>query len=181
VLSVLVGQRRQIRNALVKASLLFQFLIRSEKNNRRFDIEGPDYWDSNQQANQDFMQGLLDEAANYFTIGIYTSESQWEPIMGDWDGGSSYPLWYAHYGKINLFLSWLVVCFFFFFDQSSPTQMAIPVSMISRLSLVGPVQQSSSTLETTLFAAAILMTIVRALCFFCSSLSHFFVFLSGYP
>ena len=30
-------------------------------------------------------------------LGVYTSRSQWEPIMGDWNGGSSFPLWYAHY------------------------------------------------------------------------------------
>lgn len=30
-------------------------------------------------------------------IGIYTSASQWEPIMGNWDGGRQHPLWYAHY------------------------------------------------------------------------------------
>ena len=26
------------------------------------------------------------------TIGVYTSESQWIPIMGDWAGGASFPL-----------------------------------------------------------------------------------------
>jgi hypothetical protein len=30
-------------------------------------------------------------------IGVYTSDSQWVPIMGSYTGGSSYPLWYAHY------------------------------------------------------------------------------------
>lgn len=30
-------------------------------------------------------------------MGVYTSKSQWIPIMGDWSGGSSLPLWYAHY------------------------------------------------------------------------------------
>ncbi len=30
-------------------------------------------------------------------VGVYTSESQWGPIMGSYTGGSAYPLWYAHY------------------------------------------------------------------------------------
>ena len=33
------------------------------------------------------------------SAGIYTSESQWQPIFGSgYNGGASYPLWYAHYG-----------------------------------------------------------------------------------
>ena len=30
-------------------------------------------------------------------IGVYTSQSQWPGIMGSYNGGSPYPLWYAHY------------------------------------------------------------------------------------
>jgi hypothetical protein len=39
-------------------------------------------------------------------IGIYTSKSQWEPIMGRgnaYTAGSKYPLWYAHYDKVPNF------------------------------------------------------------------------------
>ncbi len=33
------------------------------------------------------------------TAGVYTSESQWQPIFGSsYTGGSAFPLWYAHYG-----------------------------------------------------------------------------------
>jgi len=62
-----------------------------------FDIEGPQYW-SNQAYNRDFMNGLLSEArALGLKVGIYSSESQWIPIFGNWNGGAAYPLWYAHY------------------------------------------------------------------------------------
>jgi hypothetical protein len=33
-------------------------------------------------------------------IGVYTSDSQWVPIMGSYSGGSEFPLWYAHYDGI---------------------------------------------------------------------------------
>jgi len=64
-----------------------------------FDIEGPGtYWGSNQNANADFFAGLVEEAnALQVSIGVYTSASQWVPIMGGYEGGRSYPLWYAHY------------------------------------------------------------------------------------
>eukprot|EP01112_Ceratiomyxa_fruticulosa_P020680 TRINITY_DN7129_c0_g1_i5.p1 TRINITY_DN7129_c0_g1~~TRINITY_DN7129_c0_g1_i5.p1 ORF type:complete len:219 (-),score=33.28 TRINITY_DN7129_c0_g1_i5:92-748(-) len=64
-----------------------------------FDIEGPGtYWGSSQSANANFFAGLVSEArALGVTIGIYTSASQWNPIMGGYTGGSPYPLWYAHY------------------------------------------------------------------------------------
>lgn len=62
-----------------------------------FDIEGPQYWGS-QHDNIVFIQGLINEAeAQGLHIGIYTSESQWSPITGNWEGGARFPLWYAHY------------------------------------------------------------------------------------
>ena len=30
-------------------------------------------------------------------MGVYTSQSQWTPIMGSNTAGSAYPIWYAHY------------------------------------------------------------------------------------
>lgn len=58
------------------------------------DIEGPQYWSSSQTSNRNFIQGLIDEANSLgLALGIYTSESQWTPIVGDWNGGSSYMLW----------------------------------------------------------------------------------------
>jgi len=64
-----------------------------------FDIEGPGtYWPSDTASNADWMAEAIQTANNLgVTIGIYTSASQWVPIMGDWTGGSPYPLWYAHY------------------------------------------------------------------------------------
>ncbi|EGC32614.1 hypothetical protein DICPUDRAFT_81570 [Dictyostelium purpureum] len=63
------------------------------------DIEGPGlYWGDDQGANQAFFNELISGLESVGAhIGIYTSESQWIPIMGDWAGGASYPLWYAHY------------------------------------------------------------------------------------
>jgi GH25 family lysozyme M1 (1,4-beta-N-acetylmuramidase) len=62
------------------------------------DIEGPQYWHKSQQANRDFFNGLVAQGrAMGVHMGVYTSKSQWIPIMGDWSGGSSLPLWYAHY------------------------------------------------------------------------------------
>jgi len=61
------------------------------------DIEGPQYW-MGVAANRDFFAGLVSEAkAAGVHLGVYTSESQWSPIMGDYSAGSPYPLWYAHY------------------------------------------------------------------------------------
>jgi len=41
---------------------------------------------------------MLKGAANAgVSVGVYTSKSQWDPIMGAYSGGSRYPVWYAHY------------------------------------------------------------------------------------
>eukprot|EP01147_Barroeca_monosierra_P008577 gene8577-10279_t len=62
------------------------------------DIEGPQYWTSSQTENRNFFSGLVSQAkAHGIPLGVYTSASQWNPIMGDWSGGSAFPLWYAHY------------------------------------------------------------------------------------
>ena len=62
-------------------------------------IEGTQYWSSSQSTNQAFFNGLVSEArAMGVTLGVYTSASQWNPIMGSgFTGGAAYPLWYAHY------------------------------------------------------------------------------------
>ncbi|EGG24960.1 glycoside hydrolase family 25 protein [Cavenderia fasciculata] len=64
-----------------------------------FDIEGPGvYWSDNQADNQAFFNSMVAGAhAVGAKVGIYTSASQWIPIMGNWAGGASFPLWYAHY------------------------------------------------------------------------------------
>jgi len=66
------------------------------------DIEGPQYW-TTQTANRAFFEGLLQEAQELGLtaagkLGIYTSLSQWNPIMGGaYTKGNKFPLWYAHY------------------------------------------------------------------------------------
>ena len=58
------------------------------------DIEAPQLWSRSQVDNRNFIQGMMDEAARqHVALGIYTSESQWVPIVGDWTGGAKYPLW----------------------------------------------------------------------------------------
>eukprot|EP01147_Barroeca_monosierra_P004832 gene4832-8679_t len=62
------------------------------------DIEGPQYWTSSKSENRNFFTELAKRAKHHgIAVGVYTSASQWGPIMGEWSGGSGYPLWYAHY------------------------------------------------------------------------------------
>eukprot|EP01132_Coremiostelium_polycephalum_P001189 gene1189-1502_t len=62
------------------------------------DIEGTQYWSSDIQTNRNFFNDMVQGAKDMnIPIGVYTSASQWSPIMGAWDGGSEFPLWYAHY------------------------------------------------------------------------------------
>jgi len=62
-----------------------------------FDIEGPQYWGST-SSNVAFFSSMANEASSLgLTTGVYTSASQWQPIMGSSTVGSSQPLWYAHY------------------------------------------------------------------------------------
>ena len=62
------------------------------------DIEGPQYW-RDQASNQAFFEDLVSEGQHLgLNLGVYTSASQWGPIMGSsYSGGASLPLWYAHY------------------------------------------------------------------------------------
>jgi len=65
-----------------------------------FDIEGSQYW-SSQSFNQNWFTQAVNQARSMgVTIGVYTSASQWAPIMGNFNGGSAYPLWYAHYDGV---------------------------------------------------------------------------------
>ena len=62
------------------------------------DIEGSQYWSKDHTTNRNFFSGLVSRAKSHgIHVGVYTSESQWTPIMGDWSGGSGLSLWYAHY------------------------------------------------------------------------------------
>jgi len=60
------------------------------------DIEGTQYW-MDQASNRNFFNSMVagGQAAGVH-LGVYTSASQWGPIMGSWSGGSAFPLWYAH-------------------------------------------------------------------------------------
>jgi len=69
-----------------------------------FDIEGPQYWSTDVSTNVAFMTELIKTATSLgVTFGIYTSESQWQPIMGTSTIGSPFELWYAHYDNSKSF------------------------------------------------------------------------------
>eukprot|EP01112_Ceratiomyxa_fruticulosa_P022972 TRINITY_DN8594_c0_g1_i1.p1 TRINITY_DN8594_c0_g1~~TRINITY_DN8594_c0_g1_i1.p1 ORF type:complete len:179 (+),score=30.66 TRINITY_DN8594_c0_g1_i1:112-648(+) len=81
------------------------------------DIEGPGtYWGSDTGANQQFFLDMANTIlSNNISVVVYTSASQWEPIMGDnFTGGSDFPLWYAHYddnpsfSDFSPFANWMV-------------------------------------------------------------------------
>mmetsp|Transcript_5589 Transcript_5589/g.13975 ORF Transcript_5589/g.13975 Transcript_5589/m.13975 type:complete len:229 (+) Transcript_5589:25-711(+) len=62
------------------------------------DIEGTQYWSSSSSSNVAFLTEMVNEAeARGYVVGIYSSQSQWDPIMGGSTAFSQYPLWYAHY------------------------------------------------------------------------------------
>jgi len=64
-------------------------------------IEGPQYWSTSVSTNQVFFQGLLDQCdALGVVCGVYSSQSQWNPIFGSsytYAAGLGKSLWYAHY------------------------------------------------------------------------------------
>jgi len=67
------------------------------------DIEGTQYWGT-QAANVQFFQQLISAGEHIgITMGVYTSASQWTPIMGSSTAGSIYPVWYAHYDGVKSF------------------------------------------------------------------------------
>jgi GH25 family lysozyme M1 (1,4-beta-N-acetylmuramidase) len=61
------------------------------------------YWSSTASNNVNFLTSMVNEGkAKGYSIGIYSSASQWNPIMGGSTKFASYPLWYAHYdGKAS--------------------------------------------------------------------------------
>lgn len=62
------------------------------------DIEGTQYWGSSTSANVQFLSEMVNEGkARGVSLGIYSSKSQWTPIMGGSEAFKSLPLWYAHY------------------------------------------------------------------------------------
>ena len=62
------------------------------------DIEGPQYWTSNCNTNIAFLSKMVNAArATGHKVQIYTSASQWNPIMCGSTAFSGMQLWYAHY------------------------------------------------------------------------------------
>ncbi|KAM9978984.1 hypothetical protein ACTFIZ_000317 [Dictyostelium cf. discoideum] len=67
------------------------------------DIESSD-WSGDQSANVAFFEGLISGLQSVGAhIGVYTSASQWIPIMGGYTGGSEFPLWYANWDGVQSF------------------------------------------------------------------------------
>src|SRR3989338_50428 len=81
------------------------------------DIEGTQYWSSSTSTNPAFFNELVKQAKSMgASVGVYTSSSQWGPIMGSsFHGGSDLPLWYAHYVCFQFHLSLFLII-------SSPAQ-----------------------------------------------------------
>lgn len=62
------------------------------------DIEGTQYWSSTTSNNVNFVTTMVNEGKSRgYSIGIYSSSSQWTPIMGSCTSFSNLDLWYAHY------------------------------------------------------------------------------------
>jgi len=92
------GQVADCVNNLVQNDVTFGMLW--------LDIEGSQYW-MDQGSNQQFFSGLVAQAQDMGVhLGVYTSYSQWNPIMGAWDGGSGLPIWYANYDGAPNFNDW---------------------------------------------------------------------------
>jgi hypothetical protein len=73
-----------------------------------FDVEGPGtYWSGNCNSNAQFLATLISTAQGLgVNVGIYTSNSQWSPIMCGSSQFSNIPLWYPHYDNNPSFSDW---------------------------------------------------------------------------
>lgn len=84
------GQIQEVVNAIRNSGAPFDGMI-------WHDVEGAQYW-GNCDENQQFLREALDEVNNLgLKQGIYSSASQWGPIMCGTEEFSNYQLWYAHY------------------------------------------------------------------------------------
>lgn len=71
------------------------------------DVEGTQYWGSNQASNTDFISRITNRGKSKgVSMGIYTSYSQWSPITGNSHALSSFPLWYPHYDNNPSYSDW---------------------------------------------------------------------------
>jgi len=60
------------------------------------------YYDADVAVNQVFMKDLVSAMnANDIQIGIYTTKTYWQNIMGNINGYGQYPLWYPRYDSVN--------------------------------------------------------------------------------
>jgi len=77
------------------------------------DIEGgTHFWSTNTALNVQFFESLRAQARGYaasgLSVGIYTSRSQWAPIVGPtYNGGADFPVWYAQYNSNQNFNDWV--------------------------------------------------------------------------
>ncbi|EGG24520.1 hypothetical protein DFA_02763 [Cavenderia fasciculata] len=61
-----------------------------------FDVGSYAFWSRNQVANEAFFKDMVKGAqVAGVKVGISTSTTQWDEIMGGWNGASSFPLWYS--------------------------------------------------------------------------------------
>lgn len=68
------------------------------------DVEGTDYWGPSGPDNINFIRELAAEVkAQNYSVGIYSSASQWNPITKSSTDLGDIPLWYAHWDKKDNF------------------------------------------------------------------------------
>eukprot|EP01033_Poteriospumella_lacustris_P003648 gene3649-2630_t len=91
------GELRESSNSTVGASVGMLWL----------DVEGTQYWSSSTSANVNFLSAMVQRGKERgVSLGIYSSASQWNPIMGGSSAFSYLPLWYAHYDMNPSFSDW---------------------------------------------------------------------------
>jgi len=62
------------------------------------DIEGTTYWSTSTTTNRQFFESMVSGCTSTgIKCGVYTANTQWNPIMGTYNGGSSMRLWYPRY------------------------------------------------------------------------------------
>jgi len=94
-------------------SLLFQDDVLYHNNMIYMDVENTQYWPGTCDENIEFLHKIIATAESMyydcglnFCIGIYSSASQWSPIMCGTTEFSKYPLWYPHYDNDPSFQDW---------------------------------------------------------------------------
>jgi len=71
------------------------------------DVEGTQYWSGDCNSNINFLQRMVNQGhALGVSMGVYSSNSQWSPIMCGSSQFSSLPIWYPHYDLDYSFNDW---------------------------------------------------------------------------